>query len=145
MKTRTFFLLSAMVILLGTLVYSCKNEDKHPEEGQKDVTIGDRDKTDTEYLTDIESYRVEADAEFAANDSILADFREQLKEEKDENKRREREEHYSDLERRNNEMRAKLRDYKAENRERWEEFKEEFKHDMRELGDAFRDLGVNNK
>jgi hypothetical protein len=145
MKTRTFFLLSALVILFGTLVISCDGADKNPEEGQKDVTIGDRDKTDTEYLTDIDAYRVEADAQFAANDSILADYRERLKDEKDENMRLEKEEEYSNLERRNEEMRAKLRDYRAENKTKWEEFKEEFKHDMAELGQAFRDLGVDNR
>ncbi len=49
-----------------------------------------------------------------------------------------------DLETRNKELKDKLENYKGEGKENWEEFKKEFSHDMTEIGDALKDLTVNN-
>ena len=38
-----------------------------------------------------------------------------------------------------------MEDYKADSKENWESFKTEFNHDMDELGNAFRDLTIDNK
>ena len=41
-------------------------------------------------------------------------------------------------------MKKKLEDYQAEGKDSWETFKTEFSHDMDALGNAFKDLTVNN-
>jgi hypothetical protein len=37
-----------------------------------------------------------------------------------------------------------MKEYKAEGKDKWDKFKEEFNHDMQELDQAFNDFGVNN-
>lgn len=49
------------------------------------------------------------------------------------------------LEQRNTELRTKLKGYKEEGKEKWEEFKREFNYDMDELGKALKDLVIDNK
>jgi hypothetical protein len=44
------------------------------------------------------------------------------------------------LERRNNELRYKLRDFKATSREKFRNFRNEMNHDFEELGEAFREF-----
>ena len=50
----------------------------------------------------------------------------------------------ADLDKKNSDMKKKMADYKASNKENWENFKTEFNHDMNELGQAFKDLTVKN-
>lgn len=48
------------------------------------------------------------------------------------------------LEQRNNELKMRLDNYEK-NQSDWESFKREFNHDMDELGQAFKDITVDNK
>ena len=48
------------------------------------------------------------------------------------------------LEQKNKDLRAKISNYES-NQSDWEAFKREFNHDMDELGQAIKDLTVNNK
>ncbi|MNV21311.1 hypothetical protein D3C71_1122430 [compost metagenome] len=49
------------------------------------------------------------------------------------------------LEKQNEEMEIRMNRFKnVEDKDQWKEFKEEFDHDMDELGKAFKGLSVNN-
>ena len=48
------------------------------------------------------------------------------------------------LEQKNTELKKILSDYKDEGQDKWTSFKNEFNHDMDELGKAFKDLTVKN-
>lgn len=48
------------------------------------------------------------------------------------------------LEERNQQMEARLDEYKGEGKEKWTSFRAEFSHDMDELGRAIRDFGKDN-
>jgi hypothetical protein len=48
------------------------------------------------------------------------------------------------LEQNSGEMKIRLQEYGEDGRENWVSFKNEFNHDMEELGTAFKDLTVNN-
>ena len=48
------------------------------------------------------------------------------------------------LEQNSGEMKIRLQEYREDGRENWVSFKNEFNHDMEELGTAFKDLTVNN-
>ena len=90
-----------------------------------------------EYIADIEVYRKESAIRIAANEKSIAEFntRIELKEKKPEpitsNKLQT--------------WKKRIDDYKAEGKEKWEKFKEEFNHSMDELANAFKYLTVNNK
>jgi hypothetical protein len=55
-----------------------------------------------------------------------------------------RQKRIEELEERNNELKAELRNYNRSNSD-WETFKREFNHDMEELGKALKNLTVDNK
>jgi len=48
------------------------------------------------------------------------------------------------LKNKNNKLKEKLADYKDDGQDAWIDFKNEFNHDMDELGKAFKDLTVEN-
>jgi hypothetical protein len=49
-----------------------------------------------------------------------------------------------DLEKRNNDLKNKIKGSPTTKTDKWASFKREFTHDMNELGRAFKDIGVNN-
>lgn len=50
----------------------------------------------------------------------------------------------NDLERKNDDLKAKISTYKDNSKDAWESFKREFSHDMEELGESLKDLSENN-
>jgi hypothetical protein len=52
---------------------------------------------------------------------------------------------FAALEKKNDELRKKLDNCDATKTDNWTSFKEEFYHDMNELGQAIKDIGVNNE
>jgi hypothetical protein len=46
----------------------------------------------------------------------------------------------AELEQKNSDMKKKLDDYKADGKDKWEQFKKDFSRDMDDLGNAFKDL-----
>lgn len=59
--------------------------------------------------------------------------------------RKEYRERVAELKARNEKAKERLNNYKDTNRDKWEEFKREFNHDMDELGNALKDFTVDNK
>lgn len=146
MKTKFTNIIAIAALTLSTaFISACNSPAEKLENAQEDVQEANErlDEAEEEYLRDIENYRMETADKIADNDSILADFREKIKTEKEEDR-----EYYQkqidDLERRNNEMRIRMDEYKGEGEDKWQQFKTEFSHDMKELGEAFKNLGVKN-
>ncbi len=50
----------------------------------------------------------------------------------------------AELENKNSDLKKKLSDFKDDDKDKWISFKEEFNHDMDELGLAFKNLTVEN-
>ena len=50
----------------------------------------------------------------------------------------------AELEEKNSSMRKRIKEFKAESKEKWKSFKEEFNHDMDDLDAAFSNLTKNN-
>ena len=51
----------------------------------------------------------------------------------------------ADLEQKNKDLKIKMETYKNDANSDWQSFKREFKHDLDEIGQAFKDLTVDNK
>ena len=78
MKRNTILLFAAVTILFGALINSCnENKDEPGDKGDKNEYNLQNNNNDA-YMSDIDDYRTETDAQFAANDSILADFRDRM-------------------------------------------------------------------
>jgi len=93
---------------------------------------------------EIEEYRKEKSKNLAKNDAEIADCKAKFKSDKKEAK----EEYFkkvAELERKNDELKSKIANYNQDNKISWDKFRDEFNHDMSELGKSFKDFTVENK
>ncbi len=142
---KSILALAASTLIASAILTGCSTPSQKVENAQNDVTAAnkDLDQANKEYLADIEKYRKETADKIAANDRSIAEFKARI-----ENKKRDAQADYkkriAGLEQKNSDMKKKMDDYKAEGKDKWEKFKTELKHDMDELGEAFKDLTVKN-
>ena len=144
---KSILILAVSMFITDAILTGCGNPspEQKVENAQNNVTEANKqlDKANQEYLADMDNYRKETDAKVAANDKIIADLKARIdmqkKEAQDEYKKK-----IDELEQKNAEMKKKIGDYKAEGKEKWEQFKAECNHDMDGLSKAFNDLTVKN-
>jgi len=132
------------LFILGFCVGSCatdQSEKEAKEEARK--AKEDLDKATIAYQQEVEDYRNDVAAQIQENQDMIAQLKaERLNLKKD--AQLEREARINELEKRNDLMRARMNEYKYKSKEGWENFKREFKHDMSELGQAFKNIGSDN-
>lgn len=94
-------------------------------------------------LEDYRKFKEEAEKKIAENDEKIAE----LKAKKFDGTTEEREKYnkkIANLEKKNAELRDRVTNYKGDMHDKWNSFKREFNHDMKEMGTALKDLGKNN-
>jgi chromosome segregation ATPase len=141
----SFITLATFLIFSSSLITSCSNSAEKVDEAQNDVTKAkiESENANLDYLVEVENHRIEASKKITDNEKIIGAFKTKIaNEKKDVNA--EYEKQLAKLEQKNTELKQKLSDYKAEGKENWESFKEEFNRDIDELSDAFNDLTTNN-
>jgi hypothetical protein len=94
-------------------------------------------------ISNYEQFKIEAEKIIVAQEKKIAEFKAKMATEKKEinadyNKK------LLAMEKKNNELKRNLADYKEEGKDKWISFKKEFNHDLNELGKAFKDLTVEN-
>lgn len=134
-----------LVAVSSTMVTGCSNSEQKVEKAEENVSEANKelDAANKEYLADIEAYKQETADQIAFNEKSIADFNVRVENEKKEAKA-DYKKKIAELEKRNSDLKMKMNDYKAEGKEKWESFKAEFKHDMNELGEAFKGLTIRN-
>ncbi len=139
--------IAVSILLVAFAIFSgCESSEKKVDDAQDNVVAANEalDEANAEYLADVEAYRKEKANLIAANDSSIVALKAKIANEKKDVKA-DYEKKITELEQKNKDLKAKMDDYKDEGKERWESFKREFNHDMDELGNALKDLTVNNK
>jgi len=135
------------LIITGSFIISCGNSSssENVEDAQDEVAEANENLNEANeaYMIEMKSYRSDADKKIAANNKSIEEFKARVDQEKKEAKA-----YYlrkiEELEQKNSDMKKRMDDYKADGKEQWETFKTEFNHDMDEMGNAIRDIGVNN-
>lgn len=94
-------------------------------------------------ITEYQKFKNESDARITAYDKSIAEYRVKMANERAEN-RAMYEKMVLDLEKKNQDLKVKLAEYKDDGKTDWEKFKSEFNHDMDELGKSFKDFNVKN-
>lgn len=146
MKTKSKIILGSLAMVALMSVSSCNSAAENVTEAQQDVNEANQalDEANQEYLEDIADYRIATANDITYNDSLILDLKARSKVSgKKTNPNHDQE--ISDLESRNAEMKKKMDEYEGDGPDNWTKFKEEFAHDMQELGTALRDLTKNNK
>jgi len=144
MKTSNLILSSVFAVTL-TFLTSCNSPSEKVVKAEEKVTDANENlvKADEQYVQDMNNYKKDAEEKLAANEKSTAEFNARI-ENKKEVAKKEYQEKIAKLEQRNTDMKKRLEDYQAGGKENWKSFKNEFSHDMNELGQAFRDLMKKN-
>ena len=138
---KSIFTLALTTFVAGTILISCSTPAEKVNTAEANVQQADQelDEAKAEY----ERFKLESDQRIAANEKRIAELKAYSK-----NVKKDMKDGYektiAELEAKNEIMKAKVRDYKAEGNEKWQSFKREFNHDMDELGAALKDLTENN-
>jgi hypothetical protein len=137
--------LSVLSFVTASLTMSCTTPAEKVEKAQTKVDKANDalDKVNDAYLADIETYRKGTFEKIVANDLAIKEFRARIESQKS-NAKADYVKKITALEQKNTDLKKKMDDYKASNKEKWELFKTEFSHDMEALGQAFKDLTVKN-
>ena len=135
-----------LLMPLVAIFSGCQTSEKKLDQAQTEAMKANEalDKANKEYLADVENYRKERTEMMAKNDQSIEDLKAKIANEKKDVKA-DYEKKITELEQKNKDLKAKINDYKDNGKEQWESFKQEFNHDMDELGKALKDLTVNNK
>lgn len=144
---KTIFTLAIAVFVTAATFMSCKSPTKEEKEAQENVNEANeelvearKEATEAEW----EAFKHSGDSIIDRNDERIAELKRDMKK-----AGKSIDAHYQEsvdaLEQKNKDLKAKMEGYKNDANSDWQSFKREFNHDMDELGQAFKDLTVNNK
>jgi len=151
---KTIFTLAVVTFVLGTLMMSCKPSTKEEKESQERVQIareGVQEAEDTLVMAKRAATEEEWKAFKKEKDSIINDNNYRIAELKREMKLQSKsidakyQKTIADMEQKNKDLKVKTDTFKNDANSDWQAFKREFNHDMDEIGQAFKDLSVDNK
>ena len=112
------------------------------QDAEEQVVVANQELNQT--LNDsIQLFKKEYGEIIVSYEQSIAEFKAKIADEKEEN-RIGLEKKLAMLEQKSEDMKTKLEEYKEEGEDNWTSFKNEFNHDMEELGTAFKDLTKNN-
>jgi DNA anti-recombination protein RmuC len=135
----------ATFLLFGMFATSCSSAADKVENAEAgvDQANDELNAANKQYEEELNAYRTETYEKISANEKSVAEFKLRIENEKkdakaDYNKK------IAELEQQNSDMKKRMDDYKSDGRENWENFKTEFNNDMNKLGEAFKNLFVND-
>jgi vacuolar-type H+-ATPase subunit H len=137
MKTKKI-IIAVIGCMAGAVLTSCQSKEEKVHDAQENVIEAKQDLSEAQ-----REYREEQDKRLRENEKSIEEYRLKINDQKEAD-RAAYQSRIDDLERRNKDMRVKLDTYNDPDESKWENFKNEFNHDMEELGNAFRDMGKNN-
>lgn len=151
---KSIFALASIMVFAGTIVTSCKPKTAEEQESQEKVedakdnlaaakdslSVARREATDEEWI----AFKNASDSTIIANDMKIAALKLKIK-----NTGNKIDSSYQKsiyvIEQRNKNLKLKMDAYKNDVNSDWQSFKREFKHDTDEIGQALKDLTVDNK
>jgi len=146
MKTTTTLKVAfgACIILLG--MTNCNNSPKQKaenlENAQENVNVAEQDLEQAiiDSTNEYTRYKIESQAKLKANETKIAELKASLKADKAE-MRLKYEKDLIALEKKNQDLKVSIADYKEGDVNKWEKFKESFNKDMEKLGEALSNFG----
>ena len=135
-----------VTITASSIFTSCDSKEKKVEEAKEEVQDAKQDLKEAQQELNAEypAFKTEMEVRIADNEKRIAELRVILNKPGKLPLDELRKKRIDELEEKNAQLRSRLYGYETE-RSDWESFKREFKHDMDGIGDAFKDLGKNNK
>ena len=151
MKKSTLLLASILFLTLS-ITQACQSSAKKVENAEDNVLDAKKDLNESQNdlviarndsINDYMLFKKEAEMKIIAQEKNIADFKARIAKEKKEVKA-DYQKKLTDLENKNTDLKKNLADLKDDGQNKWISFKKEFNHDMDELGQALKDLTVEN-
>jgi len=147
---KSLFTLAITIIIGGAMLSGCQTSEKKIENAQdkvqaaQDNVVTAKQNLDQAIKDSIAQFKKEAADRIAANDKSIAEFKVRIEQEKKEN-RAKYEQNLADLDKKNTDMKKKLDEFKEEGKDKWIIFRDDFNHNMAELGKALKGFTVKKK
>lgn len=150
---KTIITLSLTSILVGFGFTACnssatkvENAENKVEESRTDMIEAniDLNQVRQDSIDEYQRFKKEASDKIIAHNQSIIDFRARVASDKRKN-RAEYEAKLFKLEQKNTDLKKKLDDYKDGGKDKWVKFKNEFNHDMEELGASLKDFSTKSK
>ncbi|MCF8254194.1 MAG: hypothetical protein K9H61_08060 [Bacteroidia bacterium] len=135
----------ALSIITATTIMAC-NSPAQKVENAKDKLSDAREElsqAQKDSVADYENFKMVSESRIAKNEELIQAYKQSMKDAKKEWKSSDQK-IVDELEQKNINMRKKMEEYRNEGRDKWQDFKTEFNHDMDELGNAINDLTIKN-
>lgn len=142
--------MSALIVI--TFLSSCQSSSEKVEnaknnlsEAKESVKEAKQDLVNTrlDSIVDYQTFKKESELVIAANEKNIASLKAKILNATITNKDN-YEKSILKLEKKNNELKLKLKNYNGEGDVKWDLFKAEFNHDLKELSKAFNDVSIKN-
>lgn len=140
---KIIFTLAVTTFMAGIMLTGCQSSADKVKDAKDNVTEAKQDLNQA-VKDSIEQFKQESEAKISANDVSINDLKAKIATERKENKA-DYEKKLAALEQKNSDMKKKLAEFKDDEQTKWKTFKNEFNHDMDELGNAFKDFWVKSK
>ena len=146
---KTLFILALTMPVAAVMIIGCQSSENkvdrardNVQDAEEQVVVANQELNQA--LNDsIQLFKKESGEIIFSYEKSIAEIKAKLENEKGENIIA-LEKKLAVLEQKSVNLKMKLEEYKEEGRDNWDSFKSEFNHDMEELGEAFKDLTVNN-
>ncbi len=142
---KTLLLLSLSTLSLSVALISCESNTKKVENANVKVEDAKEELKDAkaELNAEYPTFKSEAEMKIIANETKIAELRAVLNKPGKLPLDPMRKKRIDELEEKNAQLKSRLYGYENE-RTDWIAFKNEFNHDMNEMGEAFKNIGQNN-
>jgi chromosome segregation ATPase len=140
------------VIMTGTILTGCQTQAEKVENAKEKVQDEKIDlnqakselkMVERDSINEYQQFKNESEVKITAYEKEIADLKVRIANEKKyDNAIMEKK--LAVLEQKNKDMKKRLENYKDESKDKWSSFKNEFNHDMEELGKALRGLATKN-
>ena len=137
-----YFILTFIALIAGSILTGCNsNQENKVENAKENVKQASQDLKDAQVQYDKEwqQFKSDADLKISANEKSIAEFKVKIKTENRKYKAK-YEQEVVVLEQKNIELKKKIGEYKYESKDKWEEFKRGFNHDMDVVGKSIKDF-----
>ncbi len=143
---KTLFAMTAVVAIL----ISCEeraekkaeNADEKVQDAQDDLKEAENDAEAAR--EEYRQYQLENENRMSQYDLTIAELKEEANK-ADSKTKVEYNKRIGELEERNNGLKAKMKSFQYDGKDKWQEFQREFEHDMDDLGKSLKEFTVDNK
>ena len=150
---KTIYTLAVSLFFAGTFITSCTSPSQKVENAEEKVLDAKKEMKEAknelnvilqDSVTEYRQFRIVYDNKIIANEKSIAELKLNIASANKENKVSYKKK-LAELERKNNDLKIELAEYKADGADNWNEFKNEFKNDMDELGKEFADFTITSE